>query len=118
MGTFVLSAGYVDAYYRKARAVRETLRADFARVFDTADAIALPTSPVPSWKFGEKADPVSMYAADIFTVPMNLAGIPAMSVPSGAVERDGQQLPVGFQLIAPHRGEETLFQIGKDIENV
>ncbi|OGG54917.1 glutaminyl-tRNA synthase (glutamine-hydrolyzing) subunit A [Candidatus Kaiserbacteria bacterium RIFCSPHIGHO2_02_FULL_55_25] len=116
-GTFVLSAGYADAYYRKARAVRELIRADFAKAFESVDAIALPVSPIAPWKFGEKADPVAMYAADIFTVPVSLAGVPAISVPGGTVERDGKKLPVGFQLIAPHGGEETLFAIGKDIEN-
>ena len=116
VGTFVLSAGYADAYYRKARAVRELIRSDFRRVFESVDAIALPISPVAPWKFGDKADPVAMYAADIFTVPVNLAGVPAISVPSGTVERDGKQLPVGFQLIASHGGEETLFSIGEDVE--
>jgi aspartyl-tRNA(Asn)/glutamyl-tRNA(Gln) amidotransferase subunit A len=114
--TFVLSAGYADAYYRKARSVRELIRADFARAFEGVDAVALPISPVPAWQFGAKNDPVAMYAADIFTVPVNLAGVPAISVPSGTVEREGKQLPVGFQLIAPHSGEETLFTIGKDVE--
>ena len=116
VGTFVLSAGYADAYYRKARAVRELIRTDFARVHEDVDVIALPTSPVPPWKFGDKADPVAMYAADIFTVPVNLAGIPAMSVPSGAVMRDGKKLPIGFQILAPHGGEKVLFSIGEDIE--
>lgn len=118
VGTFVLSAGYADAYYRKARAVREILRADFARVYGDVDAIALPISPVAPWKFGDKADPVAMYAADIFTVPVNLAGVPAMSVPCGTVNREGKDLPVGFQIIAPHGGEEALFAIGKDAEQV
>lgn len=116
VGSFVLSAGYADAYYRKARAVRESIRADFARVCADVDAIALPTSPIAPWKFGDKADPVAMYAADIFTVPVNLAGVPAISVPSGTVERDGVQLPVGFQLIASHQGEGVLFSIGKELE--
>lgn len=116
VGTFVLSAGYADAYYRKARAVRELIRDDFAKAFTSVDAIAIPTSPIAPWKFGDKADPVAMYAADVFTVPVNLAGIPAISVPSGSVERDGKRLPVGFQLIAPHGGEEILFTIGKDVE--
>jgi aspartyl-tRNA(Asn)/glutamyl-tRNA(Gln) amidotransferase subunit A len=118
MGTFVLSSGYADAYYRKARSVRELIRADFANAFKSVDAVALPVSPIPPWKFGEKADPVAMYAADIFTVPVNLAGVPAVSVPSGSVERDGKKLPAGFQLIAAHGGEETLFAIGKDVERL
>lgn len=116
VGTFVLSAGYADAYYRKARSVRELIRADFTKAFESVDAIALPVSPIPPWKFGDKNDPVAMYAADIFTVPVNLAGVPAISVPSGSVEREGKQLPVGFQLIAAHGAEETLFKIGEDVE--
>lgn len=115
VGTFVLSSGYADAYYRKALAVREIIRADFARAFESVDAIALPASPVPPWKFGEKADPVAMYAADIFTVPVNLAGVPGISVPSGTVVREGKDLPVGFQIIGAHGSEETLFSIGEDI---
>ena len=116
IGAFVLSAGYADAFYRKARAVREVIRADFRKTFEQVDAIALPTSPIPPWKIGEKADPVALYAADIFTVPLNLAGLPGISVPSGSVERDGKKLPTGFQIIAPSRGEETLFTIGKSVE--
>ena len=123
-GTFVLSAGYADAYYRKARATRELIRSDFDVAFGKVDAICLPTSPIAPWKIGEKADPVAMYAADIFTVPLNLAGVPGLSVPSGSVERpstslgvnEGKQLPIGFQIIASHRGEETLFAIGSDVE--
>ena len=118
MGTFVLSSGYADAYYRKARSVRELIRADFAKAFESLDAIALPVSPIPPWKFGDKNDPVAMYAADIFTVPVNLAGVPAISVPSGTVEREGKQLPVGFQLIAAHGNEAALFAIGKAVEKV
>ena len=121
IGTFVLSAGYADAYYRKARAVRELIREDFKRAFDPSadgvDAIVMPTSPTPAFKIGEKSDdPLAMYAADIFTVPVNLAGVPAISVPSGSVVRDGKDLPVGFQIIAPYGGEHTLFSIGEDVE--
>lgn len=108
VGTFVLSAGYADAYYRKARAVREIIRADLSRAFDEVDAIALPTSPIPAWKIGEKADPVAMYAADIFTVPVNLAGVPGISVPGGTVVRDGVSLPNGFQLIGAHGSEAMI----------
>ncbi len=117
VGAFVLSAGYADAYYRKARAVRDVIRSDFAAAFENVDAIALPTSPIAPWKLGEKADPVSLYAADIFTVPLNLAGLPGISIPSGSVMRDSMQLPVGFQLIAAHRAEDTLFHLGAALEN-
>lgn len=117
IGTFVLSSGYADAYYRKARAVRDLIRADFTRAFARVDAIALPTAPGPAFKIGEKtSDPLTMYAEDIFSVTANLAGVPAISVPAGTVERDGSDLPVGFQLIAPHRGEGALFAIGALVE--
>ena len=117
IGAFVLSAGYTDAYYRKARALQDAIRAEFSSAFTELDAIVTPTTVAPAFKFGEKSDPVAMYAEDIFTVPANIAGTPAISVPMGTVEREGKQLPVGFQIIAPHRGEETLFAIGSDIEN-
>ncbi len=117
VGTFVLSAGYADAYYRKARAVRELIRAEFTKAFESVDVIATPTSPTPAFKLGEKSnDPLAMYAADIFTVPVNLAGIPAISIPSGTVAREGKELPVGFQLFGAHGAEETLFKIGEDVE--
>lgn len=117
IGTFVLSSGYSDAYYRKARAVRSLIRADFARAFESVDAVAMPTAPGPAFKIGEKAsDPLAMYLEDIFSVTANLAGVPAISVPGGTVARDGVNLPVGFQLIGPWQGEETLFTIGTDIE--
>lgn len=118
VGAYVLSAGYADAYYRKARDVRAMIREDFVKAFEQVDVIATPTSPTPAWKFGAKSDPVAMYAADMFTVPVNLAGVPGISVPSGIVERDGVQLPAGFQLIGPHRGEEVLFQVGEDVERL
>lgn len=117
IGTYVLSAGYADAYYRKARAVRDLIRADFTNAFQTVDAVALPTAPGPAFKIGEKInDPLAMYVEDIFSVTANLAGIPAISVPAGKVERDGVPLPVGFQLMGPSRGEGVLFVIGADVE--
>lgn len=116
VGTFVLSSGYADAYYRKARDVRNLITQEFKKALESVDAVVLPTSPTAPWKIGEKADPVSLYAADIFTVPVNLAGVPAISVPSGIVARDGKDLPVGFQVIAPHGAEDVLFKIGTDIE--
>ncbi|MDO8481505.1 MAG: Asp-tRNA(Asn)/Glu-tRNA(Gln) amidotransferase subunit GatA [bacterium] len=118
VGTFVLSSGYADAYYRKALAVREIIRADFARVFESVDAIVTPTTPGPAFKFGEKSDPVAMYLEDIFTVPVSLAGVPAISVPSGTVTREGSSLPVGFQIIGAHGNEEMLFSIGNDVERI
>lgn len=117
-GTYVLSAGYKDAYYNKAGQVRDLIRDDLKKVFDSGiDVIATPTSPTPAFKIGEKsADPLSMYLADIFTVPINLAGVPGISVPSGFVEREGKKLPLGFQIIAPHFREDLLFALGRDVE--
>lgn len=118
LGTFVLSSGYADAYYRKARAVRDLIRKEFETAFRNVDAIVVPTTPSPAFKLGEKtADPLAMYAEDIFSVPVNLAGVPAVSVPSGTVDRDGKQLPLGFQIIAAHAGEETLFALARAVEN-
>lgn len=117
VGTFVLSSGYVDAYYRKAQAVRAEISAEFARAFESGiDAIVTPTTPSPAFRFGERSDPVAMYTEDVFSVPVNLVGVPAISVPCGSVVRDSVDLPVGFQIIAPHRGEDTLFKIGGDVE--
>lgn len=118
LGTYVLSAGYYDAYYGKATRVREMIKKDFEAAFEEVDAIITPTSPTPAFKIGEKSkDPLQMYLADIFTVPINLAGVPAISVPSGFAETDGKKLPLGCQIIAPHFKEGRLFKIGKDIEN-
>jgi aspartyl-tRNA(Asn)/glutamyl-tRNA(Gln) amidotransferase subunit A len=116
IGSFVLSSGYADAYYRKALAVREMLRDDIVKAFASVDVIATPTTPTPAFKIGEKEDPLAMYAGDIFTVPVNLTGVPAISIPMGTVVRDGVNLPVGFQFIAPHGAEEALFMIGSDFE--
>lgn len=113
LGAYVLSAGYADQYYKKAIAVRQMITDDFTNAFKSVDAIATPTTPGPAFKFGEKSDPVSMYLEDIFTVPANLTGMPAISIPSGTVEREGKQLPTGIQFTAPHLGEETLFALGR-----
>ena len=118
LGTYVLSSGYYDAYYGKATSVRKIITDEFMDAFKEVDAIATPTVPTPAFKIGEKADPVSMYLADIFTVPANIAGIPGISVPMGTVERNDLELPVGIQLMAPHMGEEVLFKLGKEIENI
>lgn len=118
IGTFVLSAGYADAYYRKAEQVRAIVRRDFAQAFETVDVVATPTTAAPAFRFGEKADPLAMYAEDMFTVPANLAGTPAMSVPMGMVHRDGTALPVGIQFIAPHGAEKLLFTAGRAVETV
>ena len=117
IGTFVLSSGYSDAYYRKARAMRDVIRAEFDAAFAEVDVVAFPTAPGPAFKIGEKAaDPLAMYLEDIFSVTANLIGVTGMSIPAGTVEREGKALPVGFQLHAPHGGEKTLFAIGSDGE--
>jgi aspartyl-tRNA(Asn)/glutamyl-tRNA(Gln) amidotransferase subunit A len=116
MGTYVLSAGYYDAYYFKAQQVRELIRLDFERKFEEIDLILTPTTPTPAFKIGEKlSDPLAMYLSDIFTAPANLAGIPAMSIPWGKVS-DGR--PVGLQLIAPAFGEPSLFQAAYRLEEI
>ncbi|HET8581484.1 MAG TPA: Asp-tRNA(Asn)/Glu-tRNA(Gln) amidotransferase subunit GatA [Candidatus Paceibacterota bacterium] len=114
-GAFVLSSGYVDAYYRRALAIREALRDELRAAFASVDAIALPTAPTVAWHIGEVTDPVAMYASDIFTVPVNLAGVPAVSIPAGTADAEGTDMPVGFQLIAPWGAEETLFTLGEEL---
>lgn len=116
LGTYVLSSGYYDAYYNKANLVRDMLRKEFDKVFKEVDVIAMPTSPIPAFKIGEKAhDPLAMYLADIFTVPVNIVGVPAISIPSG---KTAENLPLSLQLIAPHFGESTLFAYGRDFEKL
>ena len=105
-GTYVLSAGYYDAYYLKAQKARRLIAEDFRLCFADVDVIAGPTAPTPAFRLGEKVDdPVQMYLNDIYTIPVNLAGLPGMSVPCGF----SGGLPVGLQLIGPHFGEEVLF---------
>jgi aspartyl-tRNA(Asn)/glutamyl-tRNA(Gln) amidotransferase subunit A len=117
LGSYVLSAGYYDAYYRKAMKLRTLVKKDFEKAFEKVDVILTPVSPTPAFKAGEKtSDPVQMYLSDIFTVPINPAGVPAMSLPIGFVERDGKSLPVGLQIIAPILGEQTIFNTAFTIE--
>lgn len=113
LGTYVLSSGYYDAYYGKAELVRLKMREELINIFLTVDVILLPTAPTPAFKIGDISDPVASYAQDIFTVPVNLTGVPAISVPMGTVEREGVALPVGVQYIGPHGGDLRLFDIGK-----
>lgn len=115
LGTYVLSSGYYDAFYGKAELARSKMRQELNDVFAQVDAIITPTTPTPAFKIGEKSDPLAMYREDIFTVPVNLTGVPALSFPMGTVERDGIALPVGVQYIAPHGGDSRLFAIGKKI---
>lgn len=114
IGTYVLSAGYYDAYYRKAQQVRTLITGDFARVFASGvDVLFTPTTPTPAFPIGAISDPYEMYLSDIFTATANLAGVPAMSQPIGRV--DG--LPVGGQFIAPHFGEEVMFSFAYALES-
>jgi aspartyl-tRNA(Asn)/glutamyl-tRNA(Gln) amidotransferase subunit A len=112
LGTFVLSSGYIDAYYRKADAARALLTAEYDEAFGVCDVVAFPTTPSPAFRFGEKSDPVSMYLEDVFTVTANLTGMPALSVPMGEVVRDAVSLPVGMHFTAPKGAEELLFKAG------
>ncbi len=110
LGTHVLSAGYYDAYYGSAQKVRTLIQRDFDRVFDEVDVLVCPTSPTTAFRFGDKIDdPMAMYLNDISTIPANLAGVPAMSVPNAVV--DG--LPVGFQVIAPARGDRRMYEVAQ-----
>ena len=113
LGTYALSAGYYDAYYLKAQKVRTLIRREFDEVFERFDALVTPTSPSVAFKMGEKMDdPLQMYLSDILTIPANIAGIPAISLPCGMA--DG--LPVGLQIMAAHMGEETLLRVAHAYE--
>ena len=115
LGTYVLSAGYYDAYYKKAQQVRRLLTNDFLSAFKEVDAIVTPTAPTPAFKLGEKVDdPMSMYLADIYTVTASLAGICGISVPCGK-SRDG--LPIGMQILCKHFDEATTFRVGQTVED-
>ena len=114
IGTYVLSAGYYDAYYLKAQKVRALLLRDFAEVFRQVDALVTPTAPSAAFAQGEKMDdPITMYLNDIFTVPANMSGIPGLSVPAGL---DGQGLPLGLQVLGRPFDEETVFAVGAALE--
>ena len=115
LGTFVLSAGYYDAYYLRAQKMRTLIRRDFDAAFAEVDVVASPTAPTTAFRLGEKAnDPLAMYLSDIYTLPASLAGVPALSVPC---ERGQDGLPVGLQLVAPALQESRLFTIASAIEN-
>jgi aspartyl-tRNA(Asn)/glutamyl-tRNA(Gln) amidotransferase subunit A len=107
LGTYALSSGYYDAYYKRAQQVRTLIVQDFAKAFEQVDVIATPTAPTAAFKIGEKADdPMTMYLSDIFTISINLAGVPALSLPCGFT---AQGLPIGLQLIGKAFDEPTLF---------
>ena len=112
LGTYALSAGYYDAYYLKAQKVRTLIRREFDAAFETHDVLICPVSPTPAFKIGEKiADPLQMYLSDVCTIPVNIAGLPGISVPCGfAAADDGARLPIGLQIIAKPFDEETVFR--------
>jgi aspartyl-tRNA(Asn)/glutamyl-tRNA(Gln) amidotransferase subunit A len=114
LGTYVLSAGYYDAYYRKAQQVRTLLTRDFIEAFAQVDAIVAPVTPTPAFKLGEKTDdPLQMYLEDIYSVAASLAGICGMSVPCGQTKAG---LPIGVQVLGKHFGEATMLRVGAAIE--
>lgn len=113
LGTFALSAGYADEYYRRACQVRHLMKQDFDAAFQQADVIVGPVAPAPAFKLGAKSDPLQMYLNDLFTIPANLAGLPALSVPCG---KDSQGLPIGFQMIAPALADEKLLALAGAFE--
>ena len=114
LGTFALSAGYHEAYYGRALAARQLLNEDFDRAFSRVDALVCPSIPTAAFRLGEKTeDPLSMYLNDVFTVPASLAGLPAITVPSG-LSREG--LPLGVQILAPRLAEESLFAAAGALE--
>ncbi|MDA2957145.1 MAG: Asp-tRNA(Asn)/Glu-tRNA(Gln) amidotransferase subunit GatA [Ilumatobacteraceae bacterium] len=114
LGTYALSAGYYDAYYGKALKVRRLISDDFARAYEKADVLVTPTSPIVAFPVGSKVDdPLSMYLCDVFTIPTNLAGHPAMSVPFGT---GAHGLPVGVQVLAPTLGEAVMFRVAAELE--
>lgn len=113
LGTYVLSSGYYDAYYTRAQKVRALVAKDFTEAFEKVDLIAGPTSPTPAPRIGDAAENhLQTYLADIYTIPANLTGLPAMSIPAGTTEVGPATLPIGFQLIAPHFREDLLLQTG------
>jgi aspartyl-tRNA(Asn)/glutamyl-tRNA(Gln) amidotransferase subunit A len=114
-GTYVLSAGYYDAYYLKAQRVRALINADFIRAFAAVDVLIGPTTPTPAFPLGAKtADPITMYLNDIYTIGANLAGLPAISVPCGFV----QGLPVGLQIVGPHFSEARVLAAAHAFQRV
>jgi aspartyl-tRNA(Asn)/glutamyl-tRNA(Gln) amidotransferase subunit A len=115
LGTYALSSGYYDAYYKKAMQVRTLIKTDFDEVFKNCDVLLTPTSPTTAFGIGEKtSNPLEMYLSDIYTVPVNIAGIPGISIPCGL---DQQGLPIGMQLLGSVLSEEKLLQAAWAFEN-
>jgi aspartyl-tRNA(Asn)/glutamyl-tRNA(Gln) amidotransferase subunit A len=116
LGTYVLSSGYYDAYYRKGQKVRRLIKQDFDNAFQNVDCLITPTAPSTAFKAGEKAnDPLQMYLSDIYTTSANLAGIPGISIPCG---NDHQGLPIGLQILGPQFGEETILRVADFLETI
>ncbi|WP_457562448.1 Asp-tRNA(Asn)/Glu-tRNA(Gln) amidotransferase subunit GatA [Caminibacter pacificus] len=115
LGTFVLSSGYYDAYYLKAQKVRHLIKNEFDKLFAEADLVLTPVTPTTAFEFGSKKDPLEMYLSDIYTISVNLAGVPAISLP---IAKDKDNMPIGLQLIAKHFDEQTLFDGAKIVENI
>ena len=116
LGTYALSAGYYDAYYRKAQQVRALVTRDFLAAFAKCDVLVSPMTPTPPFRLGEKADdPLGMYLADVYTVAASLAGICGMSVPCGET---AEKLPIGVQIMGPHFGEATMLRVGLAVERM
>ena len=116
LGTYALSAGYYDAFYGQAQKVRTLVREDFAAAYEKVDVLISPTTPTTAFAVGEKsADPIAMYYSDVCTIPSNLAGHPAISVPVGL---DDEGLPIGFQIMAPSLGEEVMYQVAAEVERL
>lgn len=117
LGTYVLSAGYYDAYYGKALALREILKNDFKKIFEKVDVVAMPTAPTPAFKIGEKSNnPLEMYLADVFTITANLIGSPSISIPSGFTE-DQDKLPLALQLIGEFGDDDLVLEIAEAFES-
>ena len=117
LGAYTLSHGYYDAYYLKAQKIRRLIKEDFEKAFKEVDLIIGPTAPTPPFKFGEKSsNPLEMYLSDIYTVAVNLAGLPGLSMNAGFVKKEGKDLPAGIQFIAPWFQEENIFTIANELE--
>jgi aspartyl-tRNA(Asn)/glutamyl-tRNA(Gln) amidotransferase subunit A len=121
LGTYVLSAGYYDAFYLKAQQVRTLLRQDYARAFESVEVVAMPTTPTPPFRLGEKTgDPLQMYLADIFTVSVNLVGLPGISIPCGFADQPrpggSDRLPVGLQIVGRMFDEPTVLRVADAYE--
>jgi aspartyl-tRNA(Asn)/glutamyl-tRNA(Gln) amidotransferase subunit A len=112
IGSYVLSHGYYDAFYGKALLLRDKMKKEFEEVFKQVDFVCMPTAPTTAWKFGQIKDPLSLYLEDIFTVPANLAGLPAISVPTG---HNSDNIPIGFQILGPYLSDEKLLEFAKRI---